>query len=242
MRYLLGILSILIAASCLGPSSVQAQDYAAIVASPDRSDADRNNDKKRKPEQLLAFTGVKTGMKVMDIVSSAGYSAELLARSVGPNGTVYAVNSQETADRVKDRFEPRTKQSENSRSCRAQLRRSGAAGGQQPRPRDDLFLLSRPRPYGRRPRGDEQEGVRGAEARRLFRRRRSLGQSRRWAKRDEDAASHRGEARCARKSKLPGSSSSPKAISCGIPRTRATPTSISRKLPNDEFVLKFQKP
>ncbi len=56
---------------------------------------------------MLAFTGVKTGMKVMDIVSSAGYSAELLARSVGPSGTVYAVNSKETADRVKDRFEPR---------------------------------------------------------------------------------------------------------------------------------------
>jgi predicted methyltransferase len=44
---------------------------------------------------------------VMDLVSSAGYSAELLARSVGPTGTVYAVNSKETAERVKDRFEPR---------------------------------------------------------------------------------------------------------------------------------------
>jgi predicted methyltransferase len=107
MRYLLGILSILIAAACLSPSGVHAQDYVAIVASPDRSDADRNNDKKRKPEQMLAFTGVKAGMKVMDLVSSAGYSAELLARSVGPGGMVYAVNSQETADRVKDRFEPR---------------------------------------------------------------------------------------------------------------------------------------
>ncbi len=106
---------------------MQAQDYAAIVASPDRSDADRNNDKKRKPEQMLAFTGVKTGMKVMDLVSSAGYSAELLARSVGPSGTVYAVNSQETADRVKDRFEPRLEQGEEPRSCRARLRRSGAA-------------------------------------------------------------------------------------------------------------------
>lgn len=87
--------------------SAQAQDYATIVASSDRSENDRTNDKKRKPEQMLAFTGVKTGMKVMDIVSSAGYSAELLARSVGPSGTVYAVNSKETAERVKDRFEPR---------------------------------------------------------------------------------------------------------------------------------------
>ena len=89
-----------------GPPAV-AQDYAAIVAAPDRSDADRNTDNKRNPEKMMAFTGVKTGMKVMDIVSSGGYSAELLARSVGPNGTVYAVNSQETADRAKERFEPR---------------------------------------------------------------------------------------------------------------------------------------
>ena len=77
--------------------TAQAQDYAAIVAASDRNENDRNNDKKRKPEQMLAFTGVKAGMRVMDIVSSAGYSAELLARSVGPNGKVYAVNSQETA-------------------------------------------------------------------------------------------------------------------------------------------------
>jgi predicted methyltransferase len=100
-------LAALLLTGCMSVGAARAQDYAAIVASPDRSEADRNNDKKRKPEMMMAFTGVKSGMKVMDIVSSAGYSAELLARSAAPNGTVYAVNSQETADRVKDRFEPR---------------------------------------------------------------------------------------------------------------------------------------
>jgi predicted methyltransferase len=107
LRYALAIVGVLLLASGIRIGSASAQDYAAIVASPDRTDADRNNDKKRKPEQILAFTGVKTDMKVMDLVSSAGYSAELLARSVGPNGSVYAVNSKETAERVKDRFEPR---------------------------------------------------------------------------------------------------------------------------------------
>ena len=101
------VVALLALVPAFGSNAGWAQDYAAIVAAPDRNDADRNNDKKRKPEQMMAFTGVKTGMKVMDIVSSAGYSAELLARSAAPNGTVYAVNSQETADRVKDRFEPR---------------------------------------------------------------------------------------------------------------------------------------
>lgn len=105
VRYAAALFSIAVLTG--NASNANAQDYAGIVASPDRSDNDRATDKKRKPEQMMAFTGVKTGMKVMDIVSSAGYSAELLARSVGPSGTVYAVNSQETAERVKERFEPR---------------------------------------------------------------------------------------------------------------------------------------
>ena len=36
---------------------------AAIVASTDRSDADRSNDIRRKPEQMLAFSGVRQGME-----------------------------------------------------------------------------------------------------------------------------------------------------------------------------------
>ena len=100
-------LAALVLAGCISLDAARAQDYAAIVAAPDRTEADRNNDKKRQPEKMMAFTGVKPGMKVMDIVSSAGYSAELLARSAAPNGTVYAVNSKDTAERVTDRFEPR---------------------------------------------------------------------------------------------------------------------------------------
>lgn len=68
-------LAVLAISLLTGGPGAHAQDYAAIVASPDRSENDRNNDKKRKPEQMLAFTGVKAGMKVMDIVSSGGYSA-----------------------------------------------------------------------------------------------------------------------------------------------------------------------
>ena len=37
-------------------------DYAAIIAAPDRSDADREIDKRRDPVKLLAFTGVRPGM------------------------------------------------------------------------------------------------------------------------------------------------------------------------------------
>jgi predicted methyltransferase len=85
-------------------------DYAAIVAAPDRAEADRQADARRKPAELLAFTEVKTGMKVLDMETSAGYSAELLARAVGPTGTVYAQDSAAVIERlVKDKFDIRAK-------------------------------------------------------------------------------------------------------------------------------------
>src|SRR5215831_16630439 len=78
------------------PSALIAQavpDYAAIVAAPDRSDADREIDKRRDPVKLLAFTGARSGMKVLDMGAGGGYSTELMARAVGANGVVYGQNA-----------------------------------------------------------------------------------------------------------------------------------------------------
>ena len=68
-------------------------DYRALIASLDRSDPDREIDARRKPEELLAFTGVRPGMKVLDIGAGGGYTTELLARAVGPRGIVYGHNA-----------------------------------------------------------------------------------------------------------------------------------------------------
>jgi predicted methyltransferase len=73
-----------------------AQDYAAIVAQPDRTDADRQTDKRRDPVDLLTFTGAKTGWTVLDMGAGAGYSTELMARSVGPTGKVYGQNDADS--------------------------------------------------------------------------------------------------------------------------------------------------
>ena len=92
----------------LAPGISRAQDYAAIVAAPDRSDADRQTDQRRQPAKMLAFTGVKTGMMVLDMEANAGYSTELLARAVGPEGVVYAQDPQAIIERfVKDKFDNR---------------------------------------------------------------------------------------------------------------------------------------
>ncbi len=85
-----------------------APDYEAIVASSDRSDGDRQTDQRRHPVKMLAFTGVRPGMKVLDMEANAGYSTELLARSVGPTGVVYAQDPAEIIERlVKDKFDIR---------------------------------------------------------------------------------------------------------------------------------------
>jgi hypothetical protein len=87
-----------------------AQDYSSIVAASDRSDADRNTDKRRAPIKLLNFVGVKEGMKVLDMEAGAGYTTELLARAVGPTGIVYAQDSADVIERqVKDKFDLRAK-------------------------------------------------------------------------------------------------------------------------------------
>ena len=97
----------------LGATGAAAQgsppDYAAIIAASDRTDNDRNIDKRRDPVKLLAFTGVRPGMKVLDMGAGGGYSTELMARAAAPNGVVYGQNAPEFSGRAKDNFEARLK-------------------------------------------------------------------------------------------------------------------------------------
>ena len=94
-------------AACFGAGSARAQaaqgepDYAALLAAPDRSDADRNADKRRDPLPLLVFAGVRPGMKVLDMGAGGGYSSELMARAVAPDGIVYAQNPADLGDKPK---------------------------------------------------------------------------------------------------------------------------------------------
>jgi predicted methyltransferase len=72
---------------------------AEIIASPDRSSADRTNDIRRKPDQMLAFIGVRPGMVALDLSSGGGYTTELIARAVGPTGRVYGQSAPRSPDR-----------------------------------------------------------------------------------------------------------------------------------------------
>ena len=84
-----------------------APDYKALLAATDRSDADRKADQRRNPLPFLVFTGARPGMKVLDMGAGAGYSTELMARAVAPNGVVYGQNPADMGDKQRAAFEAR---------------------------------------------------------------------------------------------------------------------------------------
>jgi predicted methyltransferase len=90
----------LLATLCVaaGPAEVPEAIRAAVDA-PDRSEADRALDAGRHPAEMLAFFGIRPGMRVAELGAGLGYTSELLARVVGPKGAVYAQNNQLILDR-----------------------------------------------------------------------------------------------------------------------------------------------
>lgn len=79
----------LLLAGCAAPQ-LSRQQLEKIVDDPQRSAADRTNDLRRHPVDMLSFIGVRPGMRVLDVSAGGGYTTELLARAVGPEGRVYA--------------------------------------------------------------------------------------------------------------------------------------------------------
>ncbi len=67
--------------------------YAQVVAEQDRDETDRALDPGRKPIELLSFYQVKPKMQIAELAAGGGYTTELLARTVGPEGKVYGQNT-----------------------------------------------------------------------------------------------------------------------------------------------------
>src|SRR3954451_24492522 len=80
----------------LTPQPLTQAQIKAIVAAPDRSAADRTNDQRRHPEDILGFLAITPGMTALDLSAGGGYTTELLARSIGPTGKVYGQSRPRT--------------------------------------------------------------------------------------------------------------------------------------------------
>ncbi|MDB6000155.1 MAG: methyltransferase [Rhizobacter sp.] len=97
-----------VAACAVNPPSsssaaLSSQRIGEIVASPDRTAADRTNDMRRKPAEMLDFIGIRPGMVALDVSAGGGYTTELLARSVGPTGAVYGQSPPRDPNRMAPR-------------------------------------------------------------------------------------------------------------------------------------------
>jgi predicted methyltransferase len=90
-------LSILAAGLCcaLAAAAPPAQtaltpQLAAALADPARPRAEVQLDALRKPGEVIAFAGLKSGDRVADFMSGNGYFTRIFSRVVGPAGRVYA--------------------------------------------------------------------------------------------------------------------------------------------------------
>ena len=95
-----GLFLLVLAAGC----AVSSADYNAILANSSRPDSERQLDAVRKPQEVMAFYGVKKGDKVADLFAARGYYTAILSQLVGPDGVVYSANATarpELHERVK---------------------------------------------------------------------------------------------------------------------------------------------
>lgn len=83
------ILSLLLATTTI-PAMSAPRDYAPAIAFKGRPADAVAMDASRKPAEVLDFMRLKRGMKVLDMVTGGGYYAEIMARVVGPKGSVVA--------------------------------------------------------------------------------------------------------------------------------------------------------
>ncbi len=80
-----------------GPAALKAEDYAAILSSKDRTDADKADDAARKPAEVLAFARIHPGQRILEMEVGRGWYTEIISAAVGPTGVVVTQNPAEFA-------------------------------------------------------------------------------------------------------------------------------------------------
>lgn len=78
---------------------ISSEQITRILESPDRSAADRTNDLRRHPQQMLSFIGIRPGIVAVDLSAAGGYTTELLARTIGSSGKVYGQSRPRDPDK-----------------------------------------------------------------------------------------------------------------------------------------------
>jgi predicted methyltransferase len=93
--------AVTLAANCASAATIPG-NIAAAVADGSRPDADKQRDPDRKPAEVLAFVGVKSGAKIAELLPGGGYFTRMLSKAVGSSGHVYALVPARLADAPAD--------------------------------------------------------------------------------------------------------------------------------------------
>jgi predicted methyltransferase len=92
-----------------GPGFGAAPDVPAFVkaavADPHRPASDTMRDADRKATDMLAYSGIKPGDMVAELIPAGGYSTRLLSAAVGPKGHIYSINLTSMNDRIKSQID-----------------------------------------------------------------------------------------------------------------------------------------
>jgi predicted methyltransferase len=92
-----------------GPGFGAAPNVAAFiktaVADPHRPASDTMRDADRKPVDMLAYSSIKPGDTVAELIPGGGYSTRLLSAAVGPKGHIYSINLATLNDRIKSQID-----------------------------------------------------------------------------------------------------------------------------------------
>jgi predicted methyltransferase len=85
---------LIVATGCAASSA----DYNAVLTNTNRPDSERKLDPVRKPQEVMAFYGVKRADRVADLFAARGYYTAILSQLVGPEGIVYSANAAPRAE------------------------------------------------------------------------------------------------------------------------------------------------
>ena len=99
MRYtralLAGLCLFVLGAGIVYASESVTEVINKAIADKSRPHSDTEQDLNRKPADVLAFIGIKPGMRVADLIPGGGYYTRLFSKIVGHHGHVYALVPKE---------------------------------------------------------------------------------------------------------------------------------------------------
>ena len=97
--FIAGALALLIAVPVAYAQIAIPDNIAKAVANPARVQKQKDRDAGRKPAEVFALAGLKTGDKVIELGSFGHYDSEIISAAIGPTGKLYMYDLPYMANR-----------------------------------------------------------------------------------------------------------------------------------------------